>query len=234
VYREVPTIAVSESTREDLVLRGLDPAHIEVVPNGIDLERHVPGREEERFEEPTLVFLGRLNRYKRLDLVLRALVRLEHEGVRARLLVAGSGPERSAWEEQAAALGVAERVDFLGFVPEDRKLELLRRSWVHVLTSVKEGWGISNLEAGACGTPTVASDVPGLRESVVDGETGVLVPHGDVAALSAALAALLTDVALRRRMGSAARRFAEQYSWEATADGVERALDRVVARPPLG
>lgn len=229
-YRDVPTISVSESTREDLVVRGLDREQIEVVPNGIDLERHVPGPEEERFEEPTLVFLGRLNRYKRLDLVLRALVRLEHEGIRARLLVAGSGPEREAWEAQAAALGIADRVEFLGFIPEAHKLEILRRSWLHVLTSVKEGWGISNLEAAACGTPTVASDAPGLRESVVDGETGVLVPHGDVGTLSAALAGLLTDAALRRRMGGAARRFAERYSWDATADGVERVLHRVVAR----
>lgn len=229
-YRYVPTISVSESTRDDLVMRGLDAAHIEVVPNGIDLDHHTPGPEGERFEEPTLVFLGRLNRYKRLDLVLRALVRLEHEGIRVRLLVAGSGPEREAWEQQAASLGIADRVEFLGFVPEAEKLHLLRRSWLHVLTSVKEGWGISNLEAGACGTPTVASDAPGLRESVVDGETGVLVPHGDVAALSTALAKLLTDPALRRRMGSAARRFAERYSWDATADGVERVLHRVVAR----
>jgi glycosyltransferase involved in cell wall biosynthesis len=98
-----------------------------------------------------------------------------------------------------------------------------------VLTSPKEGWGITNLEAAASGTPSVASDAPGLRESVVDGQTGFLVPHGDVPALAAAISALLGDAALRERMGHQARIFAERFSWDASADGVESVLREVVA-----
>jgi len=115
-------------------------------------------------------------------------------------------------------------VAFLGFVSEERKLELLRRAWVHTLTSPKEGWGIANLEAAACGTPTVASNSPGLRDSVRHGETGFLVPHGDVPELARRVGLLLNDPTLHRGQALAARRFAEGFSWEASADAMHRAL----------
>ena len=102
-YRDVPAIAVSQSTREDLVGRGLDGASIEVVPNGIDLERFVPGAERDRFEEPTLVFVGRLNRYKRLDLVLAALARIRDTGGRPGSLCAGRGPSARHWNGARAS-----------------------------------------------------------------------------------------------------------------------------------
>ena len=233
-YRNVPVVAVSESTRDDLVHRGMDRSRISVVPNGIDLERYTPGRANERYARPTLVFLGRLSRYKRVDLVIAAVSRLAELGHDVRFLVAGAGSERERLQRAAVRLGVADRVDFLGFVSEEHKLEILRRSWIHVLTSEKEGWGISNLEAAACGTPTVASDAPGLRESVVDGETGLLVPHGDLDALTSGLAALLTDADARASMEIDARRFAERFTWDASARGMEGVLGRVVARAGLG
>ena len=137
-------------------------------------------------------------------------------------------------ERRTSELGLGDRVEFLGFVSEERKVELLRRSWIHVLTSAKEGWGISNLEAAACATPTVASDVEGLRESVIQGETGLLVPHEDVDALVGALVSLLDEPETRARMGVAARRFAEAYSWDASARRVEQVLRRVVAGRRVG
>ena len=126
-------------------------------------------------------------------------------------------------------LGVADRVEFLGFVADERKLELFRTSWIHGLTSPKEGWGIANIEAAACGTPTISSDSPGLREAVVHGETGLLVPHGDVQALTEAIGTLVRNPELRRTMGEKARRFAETYSWDASANAVDSFLRRVVA-----
>jgi glycosyltransferase involved in cell wall biosynthesis len=226
-YRDLPVIAVSESTRQDLVRRGMDGHRIEVIPNGIDLEDFTPGEEGDRFPDPTLLYLGRLKRYKRVDLVLATTAELRRQGLPVRLLVAGRGDHREALEKEAGRLGLAEGgVEFLGFVPEERKLELLRRSWVHLLTSPKEGWGIANLEAAACGTPTVASDAPGLRDSVRHGETGFLVPHGDVGELARRTGSLLTDHALRRRQAIAARRFAEGFSWEASAEAMDRALRR--------
>jgi glycosyltransferase involved in cell wall biosynthesis len=231
VYAGVPVVAVSESTAEDLVHRGLEPSHITVVPNGIDLDRFNPAPESARYPTPTLAFVGRLRRYKRVDLVVRAVARLAARGLDVDFLVAGTGPERRRAERLAARLGVADRVRFLGFVSEEDKVELFRRAWIHVLPSAKEGWGISNLEAAGCGTPSVASDAPGLRESIVPGRSGLLVPHGDVDALTDALARLIEDSEERETMGSEARIFAERFTWEATADGLEAALRRVVARP---
>lgn len=227
VFRDHPTIAVSESTRDDLVERGLRRELIEVIPNGIELDRFTPDPSA-KAERPTLLFLGRLKKYKRVDLVLRAVARLSGEGLDVRLWVGGTGDEAEALEALARRLGLGDRVTFAGFVSEERKLALLRSAWVHVLTSSKEGWGIANLEAAACGTPTVASDAPGLRESVLHGETGLLVPHGDVEELASALRTLVEDADLRSRMSEAARTFATRFSWDASADAFEGLLRRVV------
>jgi glycosyltransferase involved in cell wall biosynthesis len=105
---------------------------------------------------------------------------------------------------------------------------------VHVLTSPKEGWGIAALEAAGCATATIASDAPGLRDAVVHGRTGWLVPHGDVGALADRLGALFQDPRERDRLGAEARRFAEGFSWDASAHGVLEVLRRVVASARSG
>src|SRR5881628_1934841 len=119
----------------------------------------------------------------------------------ARLEIAGAGDYRPALERLAASLDLGERVRFLGRVSEDEKLRLLRRAWALVFASPKEGWGITNLEAAACGTPVVASNSPGIRESVRDGETGYLVPHGNNTAMAAALDRVGASRTLVRELG---------------------------------
>jgi glycosyltransferase involved in cell wall biosynthesis len=229
LFRETHSIAVSESTKGDLVRRGLNPKLIDVIPNGVAVDHFMPPPDGEEADTPTVFFLGRLKKYKRVDLVIEAIAQLSNGGSDVELLVGGTGGQRERLQAQAARLGVSRQVHFLGFISEERKLELLQRSWVHVLTSSKEGWGISNLEAAACGTPTVASDSPGLRESVIDGETGLLVPHGDVGAVRDALETILSQPERRRAMGRKARTFAEGFSWDAAADRFDELLQRVVA-----
>ena len=224
VYRGLPCVAVSDGTREDLTRRGLDPTRIRVIRNGVDLGGLGPAAT--RFPHPTVVYLGRLKRYKRIDLVLQGVARLRGRGTNVRMIVAGRGGARAYLEETARRLGIGESVHFAGFVPDEEKRELLSRSWVHALTSPKEGWGITSIEASACGTPTVASDSPGLRETVRHGETGFLVPHGDVEALAAALERAL-EPARRDRMGGAARDMAQRYSWEGVTDAFEDLLQHL-------
>ncbi len=228
-YGRVPVIAVSQSTVDDLVARGFDRDLATVIPNGIDLQRYHADPTQSEFAEPTILYLGRLRRYKRVDLILRAFHRLVNdEGVEAKLIIAGKGTDAPALERLRDRLGLAERVQMVGYVDESEKIRLLRRAWIHVQTSPKEGWGISNLEAAACGTPTVASDSPGLRDSVVHEQTGLLVPHGDVAALAAALRRLIEQPALRRQLGEGAEAFAQAYSWDACAAALEDHLERVL------
>ncbi len=228
-YAGVPVEAVSKSTAEDLVRRGFDGRRITVIENGIDLAFYRPDPTVLRFAEPTVLYLGRLKRYKRVDLIVRAFARLAEQGVAGRLIIAGKGSDSPAIARLVEELGLGGRVRMTGFVDEVEKLRLLRTAWVHVLTSPKEGWGISNMEAAACGTPTIASDAPGLRDSVVDGETGLLVPHGDVQALAAAIRRLLEDHELGNNLSAGALRFAQAFDWERTAQRTEAHLQAIAA-----
>jgi glycosyltransferase involved in cell wall biosynthesis len=125
---------------------------------------------------------------------------------------------------------VEKSVEFCGFVSEERKKELLQMAWIGAQTSTIEGWGLGVIEAAACGTPTVASDSPGLRESVRDGETGILVPHGDVDALKKNISCLLADASLRETMGTAARAWARQFSWKEMAHHSLQFLERAAGQ----
>ncbi|MCG6955294.1 MAG: glycosyltransferase family 4 protein [Gemmatimonadetes bacterium] len=234
VFHEAPVAVVSESTRDDLVARGMSAERMDVVRNGVDLEAYAPDPGGERFPRPTVLYLGRVKRYKRVDLVIRAVELLVRQGKDLRLLIAGKGDHVDTLKALVSKLGLEHHVEFLGFVSDAEKASLFRQAWVHALTSPKEGWGIANMEAAACGTCTVASDAPGLRDSVVDGRTGFLVRHGDVAALASALGRVLENPELRNRLGREARTFAEEHSWDASATAMERFLSRVVDDSPLG
>lgn len=228
VYRGLPVHAISRSTADDLVARGFAEERIRVIYPGVDAEHYAPAAGVARSPRPTFLYVGRLKRYKAMDTAIAAAGALARSGHPVELWIAGSGSDRARLERVAAAVG-GGAVTFLGFVSEERKLELYRRAWAVVFPSPKEGWGITNLEAAGCGTPAVASNSPGLRESVHDGETGVLVPHGDVAALQAALLALATDAALRERLSTGARAFARSLSWEKAAAETEAHLEAAVA-----
>jgi glycosyltransferase involved in cell wall biosynthesis len=104
----------------------------------------------------------------------------------------------------------------------------MRSAWANVFPSPKEGWGITVIEAAACGTPSLASDSPGLRDSVCHGETGFLVPPGDVSALAARMVELADSAQLVARLGDRARRFAEGLTWERTASETEQQLHDIV------
>jgi glycosyltransferase involved in cell wall biosynthesis len=225
VYRGVPFEAISTSTAADLAERGIPRESVEVIYPGVDTVTYTP-RAEGRSATPVFAYLGRLKRYKGVHHVVRAFAELGHPT--ATLEIAGAGDYRPALERLAASLDLGERVRFLGRIDERDKLALLRRAWALVFASPKEGWGITNLEAAACGTPVVASNSPGIRESVRDGETGYLVPHGDAPAMAAAMRRLADDRALVARLGAQARCFAETFTWERAAEETERHLQRVL------
>jgi glycosyltransferase involved in cell wall biosynthesis len=225
VYRGVPFQAISGSTAADLAERGIPRETVEVIYPGIDTVHYTP-RLELRSETPLFAYLGRLKRYKGVHHVIRAFAMMGHPT--ARLEIAGAGDYRGVLERLAVSLDLGERVRFLGRIHERDKLALLRRAWALAFASPKEGWGITNLEAAACGTPVVASNSPGIRESVRDGDTGFLVPHGDARAMAAAMGRLAADAALVERLGAQARGFAETFTWERAAEETERHLQQVL------
>jgi glycosyltransferase involved in cell wall biosynthesis len=229
VYQPVPFQAISEGTADDLVHRGIARAHVKVIHPGVSFDHYTP-LASARAAHPTFAYVGRLKKYKGVDLVIRAFARLADPS--AALEIAGAGDYRPALEALARSLDLGGRVRFLGFISEAEKLALLRRAWAVALASPKEGWGLTNVEAEACGTPVVASNSPGIRESVRDGETGFLVPHGDVEALAAALRRLSASRDLVASMGMKARGFAETFTWTRAADETEAHL--MDAIPPGG
>jgi glycosyltransferase involved in cell wall biosynthesis len=232
IYRNVPVQAISRSTEDDLVERGLRRQNIRVIYPGVDLDFFTPSSDQARAASPTFVYVGRLKRYKRVDLILRALARLDSRRDGIQLLIAGRGEWEPHLRRLTARLGLGPQVTFLGFVSEAEKRELFRRAWANVFVSPKEGWGITNLEAAACGTPTIASDSPGLRESVVPDHTGILVPHGDVVALAGAISRLAAGPALVESLGANALDFAGRFRWDAAADATEAHLLEVSGSAP--
>lgn len=227
LYRKVPFQAVSKSTAEDLVKRGIPRDSIRVIYNGVDSQSLTPDSSE-RAHKPLFVYLGRLKKYKRVDTVIRAFASLNLPD--ATLEIAGAGDYRAPLEGLAQSLHVEDRVTFLGFVPEEQKVHLLRRAWASVLASPKEGWGISNLEAAACGTPVIAANSPGIRESVIDGETGFLVPQDDPDSMAAAMRGLVQSPDLVNVLGAAGRKFAETFTWERSANETLAHLEEVVSK----
>ncbi|MGH7737035.1 MAG: glycosyltransferase [Candidatus Tyrphobacter sp.] len=225
LYRDDRFVAVSRDTCRAMERElGIPASKVEVIPNGVD-ERLVPG---EKAAYPMVLALGRLKRYKRGDLILEAFARVRKNVPGAVLHVAGDGDDRARLERIARDAGVADAVVFEGHVSFERKRELLQQAWVYVVASEIEGWGVGVIEAAACGTPAVAFAVPGLREAIVDGMTGVLVPEG--ADLAEPLRWLLGDASLRTRLGAAAIARARAFSWDASAEAM---LD-VIARQTIG
>ncbi|CAN5360978.1 glycosyltransferase family 4 protein [soil metagenome] len=220
-YRGVPFQAISMSTAADLAERGIPRDTVAVIYPGIDTVSYRPDASV-RAPTPVFAYLGRLKRYKGVHLVIRAFAAMQHPT--AVLEIAGAGDYRGTLERLAASLDLDGRVRFLGRIDEKDKLRLLRRAWALVFASPKEGWGITNLEAAACGTPVVASNSPGIRESVRDGETGFLVPHGDTRAMAAAMLQLAHDPPLVSSLGARARAFAETFTWERAARETESHL----------
>jgi glycosyltransferase involved in cell wall biosynthesis len=229
LYRTAGFHAISESTRDDLVRRGVPAERVVVIHPGVDAQAYRPDPATPRAAHPTFLYLGRLKRYKGVEFALRAMAIARGARADITLDICGQGDDRPRLERLVFELGLSGVVRFLGSVPEDEKRRLLRRAWAVVFPSPKEGWGITNVEAAASGTPALASDSPGLRESVQNRVTGFLVPHGDAQALADRMLALAGDASLVARLGRAARTFAEGLSWDAAARATLAHIEHTIA-----
>jgi glycosyltransferase involved in cell wall biosynthesis len=229
VYRRAGFHAISESTRDDLVARGVAPNRVRVIHPGVDSRRFTPGPAGRRSTAPNFLYVGRLKRYKGIGIAIEALALARRQRPDLRFEIAGTGDHRGELERLVSRLGLEKAVTFHGFVSEERKIDLMRWTWANVFPSPKEGWGITVIEAAACGTPSLASDSPGLRDSVRHGETGFLVPHGDVTALASRMLEVANAPLLVTRLGDRARRFAEGLTWDRTAAETLRHLTDIIA-----
>jgi glycosyltransferase involved in cell wall biosynthesis len=232
VYRRSRYIVVSHATKLELTELGVDRDSIDVVYSGREVAVETAPAPVAPTQHPSVVVLGRLVPHKRVELAISAVATLRQLHPGLELTVVGHGYWRPQLEDYAASIGATDFVRFLGFVDEDTKNQALAESWLNLLPSVKEGWGLAIIEAAAHGVASVAfRDASGTTESIVDGTTGLLVENE--ADFVATIGELLTDTARRQAMGVKAKTFSEQFTWRATTDGVEvllRSASRSVAQ----
>jgi glycosyltransferase involved in cell wall biosynthesis len=220
-------IVVSESGKRDLVTRfGVPQERIKIVSNGIDTEFYRPMRKS---SEPTLLCVGRIKKYKRVEHVLAAFQCVKKALPECKLFVVGEGDGLEILSELSGRLGLSD-VIFTGKISESEKLKLMASSWAVISASFVEGWGMTIIEGAACGTPAVAYDVAGLRDSIVDHVTGFLAKDGDVEALARSVIEVLENKRLRLRLGDNALQYAKGFSWQRSADDFLRVLELVVDR----
>lgn len=211
IYRNCQMVAVSPSTKADMERLGFGKSHpIEIISPGVDLDVMKPYPKSVR---PTVLYLGRLMPYKSIDTLIKAFAKLNAKMATVELKIAGFGESRKPLEMLANRLGISKKVKFLGRVKEREKPKLLGSSWVFAYPSTMEGWGISIIEANACGTPVVASNVPGLRDSVKNPSSGYLVPKKDVDAFAEKIEFLIKDDKTRKAMEKESLRWASKFEW---------------------
>ena len=228
LYRNKRFLAVSESTKEELLKRGIPKERIKVIYCGIDHQVFRVNSDLKKDPIPTILYLGRLKKYKSVDLLIKALPLVLDKVPEARLVIVGEGDYKTELQNLARDLGLQDKIVFTGFVDSQTKVEWLHRAWVTVYPSIKEGWGLTNIEANACGTPAIASDVPGLRESVLPGKTGFLFKYGDVENLADRIIKITTDNELRDKFSKEGILWAGNFSWDKVASEVEELLQNVV------
>jgi glycosyltransferase involved in cell wall biosynthesis len=221
LYRRRQYVTVSQSSKADLVGLGVAAERIAVVPNGLEFPD--PAGFEPANVDPTVCVLGRLVPHKQVEHVIDAAAQLRAHYPTLRVEIVGDGWWRGHLAEHAVRTGVTDLVSFHGMVPDGERDAILDRSWLLVLPSVKEGWGLVIMEAAARGLPAVAyRTAGGVTESIVDGETGWLVDDFD--GLVKRIDELLGDPALCALMGAAGQRRAAEFDWGKTGEKFEKVL----------
>jgi glycosyltransferase involved in cell wall biosynthesis len=230
VYRRTRIVTLSPSSKTEIVERlGLSPTNVMVVPPGVHA-RFSPGGW--RSPRPLVVAVGRLVPVKRFDVLIDALVELRRRHPTLEAVIAGEGHQRGTLTARISHAGASDWLQLPGRQSDAELVALYRRAWVVTSTSVREGWGMTLTEAAACGTPAVATAIPGHMDAVADGRSGLLA--GDARELLAGLDAVLSNRVLRERLAAGASAVAARLSWDATARGTLAALaaEAVAARHP--
>jgi glycosyltransferase involved in cell wall biosynthesis len=231
VYGKFRFNVISESTADDMVARGLPKDRVSVIHCGIDRNTYSVDSSMTKYEKPTVLYLGRLKKYKSVQHLIIAFKKLKSDIPDARLMIVGAGDYQPSLESLGRALGVSNDIEFTGFVPTADKLTRMRRSHVCVLPSIREGWGLTNIEANAVGTTVVAANSPGLRDSVRDGETGFLYEYGNAEQLADRLKQILTKPDLRKTLEAGGLQWADRFSWDDAAKKFESLVYQVVQEP---
>lgn len=218
-YKNTPFICYSESTKQDLEAMGVPEKNISVFSLGIDHKRYKPG---EKAKYPLFLCVSRLVKMKRTDLVIKAMKYVVAKHKNAKLAIVGYGYDRKRLELLRNYLELEnnvffqdENILFFGQNVKDEKVKTMQAAWALVFPSVKEGWGMTVTECAACGTPTIATNVTGLKDSVVNGKTGVLVSENPTPEeIANEMMKLIENEKLRSDMSKNAILWSKQFDWD--------------------
>lgn len=215
LYKRTTIQAISATTKKDLMEIGINEKNINIVYCGIN--GHKKGKNNgHKFTRPTILYLGRIKKYKRVELLIRVMPKVLNRIPDCRLIIAGWGTEASNITDAAMRSSYRRNVKIVGPVSESEKRNLLKKAWVFVNPSINEGWGISVIEANLYGTPAVAFKVQGLSESIKNNKTGILV--NSTVELVDAIVKILTDGKLRHYLEKNAYTWAHSFSWDNSAE----------------
>lgn len=208
-YKYIPTVTVSQSTKEELEKLGF--RNITLIPEGLSISplSAVPVKES----IPTIVFIGRLKKHKLPHHAIQAFALIKKEIPSARMWVIGDGYLR----KQLEGLNVKD-IKFYGHVSNAQKYDLLGRAHLVLMPGIREGWGLVVTEANAMGTPVIAYNIPGLRDSVIDGDSGILVGENTPSGLAFSAVSLLTNPDLLNKLSFNALTLSKRFSWGKSAD----------------
>lgn len=220
VYSKVPVVTVSPSSLEDLRSIRFTDAKIYLAYNSI------PNRIGPRYEkdkDPLISYVGRVKAYKRIEIGIKAFIKVKEEFPKAQMVIGGTGDHLDTLRKLVKKLNLEDSVHILGFVSDRKKWEILQKSWAFVMPSMREGWGITIMEAGSCETPTIGFDVPGVRDSVRNGVTGILCEKEDE--FSDNLLKVLKDSDLRKKLGESASKWETFFNWNNSSKVFEEIIE---------
>lgn len=228
-YKTTRFLCYSNSVREDIASLGIPKRNIGTFPIGIDHNRYIPGKKS---SEPLFVFVARLARMKRPDLCIEAMRQVVTKYPKAQLAIVGYGPMERTLETMIKTYGLERNValvnkDHLYFNkdPKDQKVKLMQEAWALLLPSAKEGWGMVVTEAAACGTLAIVSNVTGLRDSVIQNKTGlVLSKNPSKKELSSAMFRIIEDNSLRNILSQGSVLRAKKFSWDKSHIGFNNSI----------
>ena len=230
VYRQVHFIIGSPSTYKEYRDWGFDENHVAIVNYCVNKTVYYPSPQLQSYIPHQIAYFGRLKKYKSVDHLLHALSLLRHEHPGLHLTIIGDGDDKDRLTKRTVELGLTDAVTFTGFIDENMKAPLLQQMNFVVNTSSKEGWGLTVVEANACGAPVVAANVPGLRDAVVDGETGLLYEYGNIPELVEKINILLRDPARRNALQKNALEWAASFDWDKAAEKTLSYIHQTIAK----
>lgn len=227
IYKKTLYLTISKSTRRDLLRHGVEERRIAVLPMGITTPKHIKSYAKEK--RPTLLYVGRLSKSKGIEDILLAFKDIVSKNDHCRLWIVGRGDSTyvTYLNTLVERLRLAKQVSFFDYVPEEKKFELMARSHILLSASVKEGFGLTVLEAGFMGTPSVAYNAPGLSEVIIDHETGLLCREKTPESLSKTIRMLLRDRALYEKLVSGVKIRSREHNWDKTAKAALEALENL-------